>query len=94
MQFELDLTGIISQGNEVPLTRKMLEGPIYKNHINCFGPMIHIARVKKLINALKANIDFGVQNSFSLLKDFHSATPWKKLRILLYISHQTIHSVG
>jgi hypothetical protein len=46
-----------------------------------------------LINTLKVDIDFGIQNSLGLFKNFHSATPGQELWVAGNISYQTIHTV-
>ena len=72
----------------------MLKRAIYKDHIDGFRAMVHVTRMKVLGNALEMNIDFGIQHSLSLLKNFHAATPRQKLRIASNICHQAIHAVG
>ena len=59
MEFKFNLTGVLLQGNEIPLTRKMLKRAIYEHHIDGFWAMVDIAGMKVLSNALKFNIDFG-----------------------------------
>jgi hypothetical protein len=49
--------------------------------------------MKVLINTLKVDIDFGIQNSLRLLKNFHAAAPGQELWVARNISHQTIHTV-
>jgi len=94
MQLEFYFASVFTERNEIPLARKVLEGPIHKNHINRFGAMIHITSMKELIDALKANVDLGIQNSLALLKNLHSAAPRQKLGITRYIGYQAVHSVG
>ncbi len=81
MELELHLAGIFLQGDKVPLPRKMLEWAIHKDHINGFRAVIDISSMKVLINTLEMDVDFGVQNSFRLLKNFHPATPGQELRV-------------
>ena len=59
MQLEFDLTGIFLEGNEIPLTRKMLKRAVYEQHINGFWAMVDIASMEVLRNTLELNIDFG-----------------------------------
>jgi len=60
VKLKFDLTGIFSQGDEIPLPRKMLKRAIYKDHINGFWAMVDIAGMEKLINTLEVNINFGI----------------------------------
>lgn len=75
VELKFHLTGIFLEGDKVPLPRKMLEWAIHKDHINGFRAMIDVPSMKILINTLKVDIDFGVQNRFGLLKNLHPATP-------------------
>jgi hypothetical protein len=49
--------------------------------------------MKILINALEVDIDFGVQNSLGLLKNFYATAPGQELWVAGNISYQTIHAV-
>ena len=60
MQLEVDFAGIVPQGNEQPLARKMLKGAINKGHINLSRPGVGIARMKKLLNTLELDLNLGV----------------------------------
>ena len=82
MELELYLAGIFLQGDKVPLPRKMLEWAIHKDHINGFRAAIGISSMKVLINTLEMDVDFGIQNSLRLLKNFHPATPGQELRVV------------
>ena len=93
VELKLHLTGIILKGDKVPLPRKVLEWAIHKDHINAFGATIGVSGMKILINALKVDIDFGIQNSLGLLKNFHSTAPRQELWVARNISYQTIHTV-
>jgi hypothetical protein len=72
----------------------MLEWPIHKDHINGFRAVIDVSGMKVLINTLEVDIDFGIQNRLSLLKNFHPATPGQELRVPGNVSDEAIHSVG
>ena len=60
VELELHLTGILAQGDEIPLPREMLKRAIYKDHINGFGAVIDIPGMKELGNALEMNINLGI----------------------------------
>ena len=81
MELELHLTGIFLKGNEVPLPRKMLEWAIHEDHIDGFRAVVDVSSMKVLINTLKVDIDFGIQDGLSLLKNFHPTTPGQELRV-------------
>ncbi len=87
MELEFHLTGVLLEGDEVPLARKMLKRAIHKDHINGFRAMIDVSSMKVLINTLEMNIDFGIQNSLGLLKNFHTATPGQELRVARNVSY-------
>ena len=87
VKFELHLTGILSQRDKVPLTRKMLKRTIHKDHINLFRAVIRIPSMKVLSDTLELDIDFGIQYGLSLLKDLYPATPRQELRITGDIRH-------
>ncbi|MEY4059942.1 MAG: hypothetical protein RL551_1198 [Pseudomonadota bacterium] len=59
----------------------MLEWAIHKDHIDGFRAVIDVSSMKVLINTLKVDIDFGIQNRLGLLKNFHAATPGQELRV-------------
>ncbi len=94
MELELHLAGIFLEGNEVPLPRKMLKWPIHKDHVNGFRAVIDVSGMKVLINTLEVNIDFGIQNSLGLLKNFHPTTPGQELGVARNVGYQAIHAVG
>ena len=94
MEFKFNLTGVLLQGNEIPLTRKMLKRAIYEHHINGFWAMVDITGVEVLCNALELNIDFGFLNGFGLFINFYAATPRQEFGIASDIGYQTVHSLG
>jgi len=94
MKLKFHLTSILLEGDKVPLPRKMLEWAIYKDHINTFRAVVNVPSMKVLINTLKVDIDFGIQNRLGLLKNFYAAAPGKEIRVARNVGDQAIHSVG
>jgi hypothetical protein len=94
MQLEVNFAGILTQGNEEPLARKMLKGPVHKGHVDLSGSGIGIARMKKLLNAFKFDLNFGIQTGLGLLKNLHPATPRQKLGVAGNVRHEVIHTIS
>jgi hypothetical protein len=72
----------------------MLEWAIHKDHINTLGATIGVSSMKILINTLEVDIDFGIQNSLGLLKNFHAAAPGQELWVARNVGDQAEHAVG
>jgi hypothetical protein len=87
VELKLDLASIFLERGEVPLTRKMLKGAIHKDHIDSFWAAIDVSGTKVLIITLKVDIDFGIQDSLGLLKNFHPAAPGQEFWIARNVSY-------
>ena len=94
VELEFHLTSIFFKRDEVPLPRKMFEWAIYKDHIDGFRAVIDVSSMKVLINTLEVDIDFGIQDSLGLLKNFHAAAPGQELWVARNVGDQAEHAVG
>jgi hypothetical protein len=72
----------------------MLKGAIDEVHVNLGGPGIGIACMKKLLNTLEFDLNFGIQTGLGLLKNLHPATPRQKLGVAGNVRHEVVHALS